>query len=326
MKKVLVTGGTGFIGSNLAASLVARGCEVRIFRRENSDLRTLRGIAAEHVIGDVRDPASVLRAVEGCDTVFHAAALVTFVRRVRDLQEEVNVSGTRNVVRACLARGVGKLVHTSSIAAIGHPPPGDLATEESPFNWPRVAGYKFSKYQAEQCVLDGVAHGLDAVIVNPTVVIGERDSRFHGGQLVKEAARGRLLFYPDGGMNVAYVGDVVRGHLLAAERGSTGKRYILGGHNMTHKEIFERTARLLRKRPPLARLPAPLVRISGRLVEAVSLAIGIDPPISSDLVAGAGIRNWYSIRRAEDELGYTVSPFDQAILGAYRWYRENGFL
>ena len=326
MKNILVTGATGFIGSNLSSRLTELGYTVRILRRENSDLRAIRGIDVEHRIGDVRDPESVRRAVADCDTVFHTAAIVTFARKQRDLQRAVIVEGTQNVVESCLASKVEKLVYTSSIAAIGHTSTGEPATEETPFNWPRTAGYKFFKYQAEQYVLDSVVRGLNAVIVNPSVVIGERDIHFHGGQLVKEAKKGRLLVYPDGGMNVVYVGDVVSGHILAAQKGRPGERYILGGHNMTHKEIFQRTTGLVGRRAPFVRLPTPLLRLGARIVETTSNAIGVDPPISPDLVAGAGLLNWYSCQKAERELAYAVTPFDEMITAAYRWYKENGLL
>ena len=174
MKNVLVTGGTGFVGANLADNLVRRGCAVRILRRENSDLRAIDGVDVEHCIGDVRDMNSVSKAVRGCDTVFHTAAIVTFEKSKAAIQYEVNVTGTKNVVEACLASGVEKLVHTSSVAAIGYPPAGELATEETPFNWERVWGYKYSKYMAEREILKEVQGGLNAVIVKRKTICAVR--------------------------------------------------------------------------------------------------------------------------------------------------------
>jgi dihydroflavonol-4-reductase len=326
MKSVLITGGTGFIGSNLAAQLLLLGCSVRILRRPESDLRALKGIDVQHCIGDLRDRESVQRAMKGCDTVFHTAAIVTFEQKKKTLQREVNVIGTRNVVDACLASNVERLVHTSSVAAVGHPRERELATETTPFNWPRTMGYKLSKYEAEQTVHGGVTRGLNAVIVNPSVVIGERDIHMHGGQLVKEVKRGLVPFYIDGGMNVVYVGDVVKGHILAAQKGRVGERYILGGHNMTHKEIFCRTAELVGGRSPFMRLPILLLRLGAGIVETASNIIGTEPLISSDLVVGAGLHNWFSCEKARRELGYTITSFDDAILAAYEWYIQNGFL
>lgn len=325
MKNVLVTGGTGFIGSNLAARLVTLGYNVRILRRADSDLRAIGSIDVEHVLGDVRDPGTVNSAMQGCDTVFHTAAVVTFARKMKSLQHEVNVIGTRNIVECCIACGVDRLVHTSSIAALGHPAPGELATEATPYNRGIQSGYKLSKHLAELEVLVGVEKGLDAVIVNPAVVIGERDIHLHGGQLVKEARRGFVPFYLDGGMSVVYVGDVANGHILAAQKGTKGERYLLSGHNLTHKEIFQRAAALVGGRPPFLKLPIPLLRLSARVVESLANVLDTEPWISSDLVAGAGQYNWFSCEKAMRDLGYTLTSFDDTILTAYNWYRENGF-
>ena len=325
MKNVLVTGGTGFIGSNLSTKLLELGCNVYILRRPNSDLRAIKEIDVEHRIGDILDVESLRRAMHGCDTVFHTAAVVTFSRKKRRMQHEVNVVGTRNVVEACLFTGIERLIHTSSIAAIGHPQPGDLATEGTPFNWEQPAGYKQSKHLAEKEVLAGVAKGLNAIIVNPSVVIGERDIHLHGGQLIKEVKKGRVPFYIEGGMNVVYVGDIVNGHILAAQKGRIGERYILSGHNMTHRDIFRRVAEIVGGRPPFAGLPIPLLKLGARVIETASNMIGVEPLVSPGLVAGAGLYNWYSSEKARTELGYTVSSFDHTILAAYRWYRENGF-
>jgi dihydroflavonol-4-reductase len=326
MKNVLVTGGTGFIGSNLAARLVERGYNVAILRRENSDLRALGKTEVRHCLGDVRDREAVRRAMAKCDTVFHTAAIVSFARKLQKDQLEVNVGGTATIVDACLALGVKRLIHTSSVAAIGYPLEGDLATEETPFNWPGTIGYKVSKHEAEQVVLRGVANGLDAVIVNPSVVIGERDIHWHGGQLIKAVKRGLVPFYIDGGMNMVYVGDVVTGQILAAQRGRSGERYILSGNNMTHKEIFRRTAHLIGGRPPFLKLPIPFLRLGAAAIEKVSGLVGTEPPISADLVAAAGRFNWFSNDKARRELGFSVTAFDEMTLAAYEWYVRNGFL
>jgi len=241
MKSTLITGGTGFVGSNLSSTLVDHGYNVRILRRSDSDLRALGGLAVKHYLGDVRDVDSLKEAMKGCDTVFHTAAIVSFKRKDRALQYDVNVAGTRNVVEACLAAKVKRLVHTSSVATIGPTASGEPATEESPYGWGTSSAYRHTKYLAEQEVYAGVKRGLDAVIVNPSVIVGERDIHFHGGQMIREVKRGLVPFYVKGGMNVVYVGDVVEGHIQAALRGKTGERYILCGENLTHREIFKRT-------------------------------------------------------------------------------------
>lgn len=326
MKTVLITGGTGFIGSNLAAKIVERGISVRILRRPQSDPRAIMGIDVKQCPGDVRDITSLKEAMSGCDTVFHAAAMVTFERKKREEQYETNVLGTRNVVEACLATGIQRLVHTSSVAAIGYPEQGQLADEKTEYNWGSSNGYKNSKHRAELEIHEGLRRGLDAVMVNPSVVLGERDVRFHGGQLIRDIKKGRVPFYIDGGMNVVYVGDVVEGHISAALRGKRGERYILCGENLTHREIFARTAALVGGRAPIAKLPLPLLRIGGKIVETISALIGVEPLITSDLTSGAGRHNWFSCEKAKRELGYSVTPFDETIAAAYRWYREQGLL
>lgn len=326
MKHVLITGGTGFLGTNLAEALQRRGCHVRILRRRTSDLRALVGIDVEHVIGDVRDPASLKAAVRSCDTVFHTAAIVKFWKARWKEQLQVNVDGTRNVVRASLTEGVDRLLHVSSIAALGHPQDQLPADEETPYNWAETPGYKYSKRLAELEVLEGVKKGLNAVIVNPSVIIGERDIYFHGGSLLKNVKKGTTLFYVDGGMNVVYVGDVVKGIISAALEGRRGERYILGGVNLTTREVFARTANLIGGRAPIARIPLPLLRTVTRLVEGAFALLGKEPPVTMDLMVHAGIYNWYSSAKAERELGYTITPFDETILAADKWYRENGML
>jgi len=326
MHTVLVTGGTGFIGSNLCERLRTRGCRVRILRRQGSDLRAIAGIDVEHRIGDILDPASLCTAVAGCDTVFHAAALVTFRKKKRAEQFEVNVRGTQNVVQACLSAGVGRLVHVSSIAAIGHSEDGSPATEETPYNWGATSAYRHTKHLGEEEVQTGIAQGLSAVIVNPSVVLGERDIRFHGGEIIRLVRKGMIPLYVDGGINVARVGDVVEGMIAAAEWGKAGERYILGGENLTYKEVFVRAARLVGGRAPFARLPSPLLRISARVVERVFEMVGADPPLTEEMVEGTTRYNWYSSEKAVRYLGYRITPFDEAVLAAYRWYKDNGLL
>lgn len=326
MKDVLVTGGTGCIGSNLAAMLVERGCSVRLLRRERSDLRGISGIDVEHCIGDIRDAEAVRRAMRGCDTVFHTAAVVSFARRNARMQHDVNVLGTRTVVEACLAAGVTHLVHTSSVATIGHVPPGELATERTPFNWSLRSGYRVSKLKAEHEVMKGIERGLDAVIVNPSVVVGERDVYRHGGQIVLSVKKGRVPAYIDGGMSVVYVGDVVRAEIAAAGRGRRGERYIVSGENLTHKDIFTLTAKIVGGFRPLFKLPIPFLRGAAALMEKASNLAGVEPLISPDLVEGAGKYSWFDCTKAQRELGHRVTPFEVAVRSAFEWYRTHGFL
>jgi dihydroflavonol-4-reductase len=326
MRTAFVTGASGCVGSTLAIRLHHRGVRVRTLIRSGSDTRVLEGIPVEEFTGDICDPGVLLNAMQGCDAVFHTAALVTFARKAREEQHRVNVLGTRAVVRSCIDAGVRSLIHTSSVTAIGTPPSGEPADETMAADRSEARGYKLSKILAEDEIMDGVAKGLRAVIVNPSVIIGERDTRFHAGQLIRDIKRGRIPFYVRGGMNIVYVGDVAEGMIAAAERGRTGERYILAGENLTHEEIFRRTAALIGGRPPLARFPLPLLYGIGGLVEAVSGVLGVEPLLTRDLAAVAGRYHWFTAAKAERELGFRATPFDTTILAAYEWYTQNGYL
>jgi dihydroflavonol-4-reductase len=326
MRQVFITGGTGCIGSNLAATLSANGVHVRTFRRPSSDTRALDGIDVEYVPGDIREPASLRAAITGFDTVFHTAALVTFAAKERFRQMQVNVEGTRNVVHACLDAGVSRLVHVSSVATIGPTIGAEPADESTPYGWGETPGYKYSKYLAEQEVRKGIAKGLTAVFVNPTVVVGERDIHCHGSHFILAVKKGLVPLYIAGGMNVVYVGDVVRGMIAAGEKGRIGERYILGGHNMTHMDIFTRTAMIVGGRKPFARIPRlALLAVSG-VLEAASSLFGTKPLLAFDLARQAGLFLYYSSAKAERELGYICSTFEEMVRAAYRWYKENGFI
>jgi len=326
MQTALVTGAAGCVGSALVLRLHALGVHVRTLTRPGADLSVLEGTPVEPFAGDICDSGVLSAAAEGCDAVFHTAAVVTFARKAREEQHRVNVLGTRAVVRACIAGGVGALVHTSSVTTIGTPAPGKEADETLLPDRALAKGYKLSKILAEDEIHGGVAQGLRAIIVNPSVIMGERDRRLHAGQLVRDIKRGRIPFYVRGGMNIVYVGDVAAGMIAAAERGRAGERYILAGENMTHREIFRRTALLIGGMPPLARFPLPLLRATAALVEGVAALTGTEPPITRDLAAIAGRYHWFSAARAKRELGFTTTSFDETILAAYRWYAAHGYL
>jgi dihydroflavonol-4-reductase len=334
MNNILITGGTGFIGSNLAAALSQQGFAVRILRRRTSSLVNLEHLSVDHRIGDVRDIDSLRAAIRGCDTVFHTAAMVTFWKPLRQLQSEVNVGGTRNIVEACLRENVERLVHTSSIAAIGHPTNGSLADETTPFNWHNVdSGYKNSKHLAEQEIAAGVARGLNAVMVNPGVVIGPGDIHFNGrrldslsGKLIRSVKKHQALFYIKGGMNIVFVEDVVRGHISAAVNGKIGERYILGGENLTHKQALQMTAEIVGGIVPRIQMPVPLLKLGAKFFDLAGMVTRSQPMVTSELFSGAGFFNWYSSEKARRELGYTITPFREAVSRTYEWYLEKGLL
>lgn len=327
MRNVLVTGGTGFIGSNLALALLQEGYRVRILRRPSSDLRAIGNADVEHVLGDLRDQAAIRRAVKGCDTVFHTAALVSYWRKERKEMMDINVNGTRNVVEACLELCVEKLVHTSSIAAVGFERGGRLANESTPFNWGTYnVGYRTSKHLSEKEIQRGVRLGLQAVIVNPSVVIGPGDIRFHGGQIVRDVYKKRLFYFTAGGMNVVSVEDVVYGHMRAAKVGRVGERYILGGENLTHEQIILTTSEVVGGWGPWFSLPSPLVTVMSTAAEWIGNATNTRPWISSELVAGIGLTVWFSHEKATRELDYHPTPFREAVDRTFHWYLKQGMI
>ena len=327
MRNVLVTGGTGFLGSNLATVLLAQGLSVRILRRQNSDLRAIGDASVEHVIGDLRDRDSLRNAVRGCDTVFHTAAVVSYWKKKRPELTAVNVGGTQNIVDVCLEQGIDRFVHTSSIAAIGFAGQDRPADESTAFNWGSFdIGYRNTKHEAEQVVMSAVRRGLQAVVVNPSVMIGPRDIHFLGGQILRDVFKKRIFYYVSGGISIADVGDVVAGHIGAARAGRIGERYILSGDNITHRQMLSTVAEVVGGMVPLFRLPMPAVRAVAATSEAIGTALGREPWIPRELVAGIDRRCWYSSEKARRELGYTITPFRSAVERTFAWYRAHGLL
>jgi dihydroflavonol-4-reductase len=327
MRTVLVTGGTGFLGSNLAAALREQGLVVRILRRQQSDLRAIADTDVEHVIGDVRDKESLRKAVHGCDTVFHTAAVVSYWKKRRSELTEVNVGGTQNVVDVCLESGVERLVHTSSIAAVGFAGDGQPADETTAYNWESYdIAYRTTKLSGERVVLDGVRRGLQAVVVNPSVMIGPRDFHFLGGQILRDVYKRRIFYYVSGGISIADVADVVAGHIAAARVGRLGERYILSGENLTHREVLTTVAEVVGGMAPLFRLPMPAVNAIGAISETVGTMLNREPWIPRELVAGIDRMCWYSAEKARRELGYVITPFRIAVERAFTWFRSQGLL
>ena len=326
MKKILVTGATGCIGSNLVLELLRQGYNVRVFHRASSNTLTLKDVHAEHVLGDILNKESLSKAMVGCDTVFHTAALVTFWKRERDEQFRVNVLGTRNIVETCLELGMKKLVHLSTIAALGYRTDGQLIDESTVYNWGTRHSYRYTKHLAELEVLKGVERGLNATIVNPSIIIGPRDINAHGGTIVREIKRGRIPLYPKGGMNIVSVHDIVGGIISAADAGRSGERYILGGFNMTNKEVFELAAKVLDGKAPKLEAPTWVVKTAAKVLDIFGDMTGIKPPLTPDLAAAVGLYNWYSIEKAKCELGYQPMSIEYAIKEAYFWYKDNGMI
>jgi dihydroflavonol-4-reductase len=325
--KALVTGATGFVGSNIAASLAARGDQVRVLRRTTSRLDALEGVPVEHVVGDILEPDSLARAVQGCQVVFHVAAVAQYWRVGKDTVYRVNVEGTRNVMQAALEAGVKRVVHTSSVAALGYSPGGHLADESQAFPqelswWP----YGHSKYLAELEVHKAVSQGLPAVIVNPTIIIGPRDVNFVSGSLLQASVKGQLRVVPPGGSNVVHSDNVVSGQLAAAERGRVGERYILGGENLSHWEAAKIIASITGGAGPILVLPKWTLSPLAHLMDTINGLSQRPPLVTGEQIRLGGKTFYVDTSKAVRELGLPQTPFRQAVSDAYIWYREHGLL
>jgi len=325
----LVTGATGFVGAAVARSLLAHGMAVRALVRRSSDRRNLDGLDVEVVEGDLTEPASLQRAVRGCEALFHVAADYRIWCPEPEAMMAVNVEGTRALMRAAAEAGVTRIVYTSSVAVLGLNAGGIAADEDTPSTLADMIGpYKRSKYLAEEMVRDlAREEGLPVVIVNPSTPIGPRDIRpTPTGRMIVEAAAGRMPAYVDTGLNVVHVADVAEGHWLAHQRGTPGRRYILGGEDMSLCDILSEVALLAGRRPPRMRLPHAAVLPVAWLAEAAARLTGREPMATVDGVRMARKRMYFSSRRAEDELGYRARPAAQALGDAVAWFRDNAYL
>ena len=326
--KALVTGATGFVGAALARTLLAAGWQVRVLVRAGSDRRNLRALAVQSVVGDLTDNASLERAVEGCDAVFHAAA--DYRLWVPDPQSmyRANVDGTRNLLEAARRAGVTRIVYTSSVACIGLPADGSPGTEDTPVRLDSMVGhYKRSKFLAEQAALEAAARGAPVVIVNPAAPIGPRDLKpTPTGQIVLDAALGRTPAYIDTGLNVVHVDDVAAGHVLAFHRGRIGERYILGGENLPLREILIEITRLAGRSPPRVRLPHAVVLPIAYLAEGFARLTGKPTRVTVDSVRMARKRMYFSSEKAMRELGYSHRPAALAFADALEWFAAEGYL
>ncbi len=326
--KALVTGATGFVGAALARTLCAAGWQVRVLVRAGSDRRNLRALTVEAVPGDLTDPASLERAVERCDAVFHAAADYRLWVPDPEQMYRANVEGTQMLLEAAHRAGVQRIVYTSSVATIGLPADGGPGTEATPVGLADMLGhYKRSKFLAEQKALEAAARGVPVVIVNPAAPVGPRDIKpTPTGRIVLDAALGRTPAYVDTGLNVVHVDDVASGHVLAFHHGRIGERYILGGENLPLRQILLEVTRLAGRPPPRVRLPHGVVLPIAYAAEFLARLTGKPTRVTVDSVRMARKRMYFSSEKAVDELGYRFRPARLAFEDALRWFREEGYL
>jgi dihydroflavonol-4-reductase len=325
----LLTGATGFVGSAVARVLAARGHSLRVLTRPTSDRRNLAGVEAEVVTGDLTDPDSLARAAAGCRYVVHVAADYRFwVPNPADMLR-ANVQGSIAMMRAAQRAGAERIVHCSSVAALGHTADGSPADEATPVDKAGlISTYKRSKYQAEQAVLELVrAESLPVVVVNPAAPVGPRDIKpTPTGKMIMDAANGRMPAYLDTGLNVVHVDDVAEGHVLALERGRIGERYILGGENLDLKDLLTLVAQVAGRRPPAIRLREAWLWPVAAGMEAFARLTGIAPMMTRDVLKMARWKMFFSSDKAIAELGYAPRPARQAVEDAVTWFRASGMV
>ncbi|WP_370649220.1 hopanoid-associated sugar epimerase [Cupriavidus sp. EM10] len=325
---MLVTGASGFLGSSVMRQALERGFQVRVLVRATSPRANLAGLPVEIVEGDMRDPASMARAMAGVRYLFHVAA--DYRLWAPDPEEIVraNVDGTVTTMKAARDAGVERIVYTSSVATLrvaGAMGPVDetaaMAGHEA------IGAYKRSKVLAEREVERLVAEGLPAVIVNPSTPIGPRDVRpTPTGRIIVEAATGKIPAFVDTGLNLAHVDDVANGHFLALDKGRIGERYILGGQDVLLRQMLADICGMAGRKAPTIELPRwPLYPIA-RVAEAVAQFTKKEPFVTVDGLKMSRYRMFFTSAKAERELGYTARPYQEALSDALNWFRDNGYL
>ena len=324
MKPTLVTGATGFVGWHVARLLAERSHKVRALVRAGSSLRELE---AEPVTGDLRDRASLARAVAGCGLVFHVAADYRLWARDAASMWQSNVEGTRNLLEAARAAGVERVVYTSTVGCIGVPP-GELGDESRPARLADMQGpYKRSKFEAERVALQFAREGLPVVVVNPTAPVGDHDWKpTPTGRIVVDYLRRAMPAFVDTGLNLVDVRDAAAGHVLACERGKPGERYILGCENLTLQQIFEKLERLSGIPAPRTRIPYAVAFAAGVVSTSWARVSGQEPRAPLDAVRMARKKMWVTHEKAARELGFGPGPVDEALHRAVDWFRTHGYV
>jgi len=324
-----VTGATGFLGSHVARVLAEQGAALRLLVRPTSNLRNLAGLKAETATGDLRDGASLQKAMAGCDTVFHVAADYRLWVQDPDQMYGSNVGGTRAILEAACNNGVERVVYTSSVATMGFTGNGHPANEDSPVSLADMIGhYKRSKFMAEQVAMEAARAGLHVVTVNPTTPVGEQDVKpTPTGRIVVDFLKRKFPAYVETGLNLVDVRECARGHIAALEKGKPGQRYILGGENLTLKQILDQLGDITGLPSPRVKLPYFFALATGVVDEAISgRLLGREPRATVDAVRMGKKKMFASSAKAERELGWRIVPVGDALRRAAEWFRNNGYV
>jgi dihydroflavonol-4-reductase len=327
--KAFVTGATGFVGSHVAQLLSAQGADLRLLVRPTSRPENIADLRAERVTGDLRDPESLRKGMQGCEFVFHVAA--DYRLWVRDPEEmyRSNVEGTRAIIRAAQESGVRRVIYTSSVATMGFTATGHIADESSPVALADMVGpYKRSKFMAEQIALEAGRAGANVVVVNPTTPIGEQDLKpTPTGRIIVDFLKRKFPAYVDTGLNLADAREVARGHLLAMEKAKPGERYILGGENLTLKQILDKLSALTGLPSPRTKVPHAVALGFAALDQFFTgMILRKEPRATIDAVRMGRKKMFASSAKAERELGYKVIAVEGALRRAIAWFQEHGYV
>ena len=330
--KAFVTGATGFVGSHVARALANHGADLRLLVRASSPTRNIDGLHAERVVGDLREPDSLRTAIAGCEVVFHVAAdYRLWTRDAADMQSmyRSNVEGTRALIDAARQAGVRRIVYCSSVATMGFTGNGRPADENSPVRLEDMIGhYKRSKFIAEQVAIEAGRSGGDVVVVNPTTPVGEGDVKpTPTGRIILDFLKRKFPAYVDTGLNLVDVREVARGHIAALEKGTPGERYILGGENLTLKQILDKLAAITGLAAPKIRLPYVFALAAGAGDTVVSgRLLHREPRVTLDAVRMGRKKMWVSSEKAQRELGWNIVAVDDALRRAAEWFQANGYV
>jgi len=328
MKKALVTGAAGFIGSNVVRVLLEEGVEVRAMIRPGEDARNLKGLPVEQVPGDVLDPPCLDRALRGCDTLFHLAAIYAIWLKDRSRIYQVNLQGSRNVLWAARRAGVEKVVYTSSIAGLGIKPGREPADEETGFNQFKLANdYVLTKYLSQEEALTFAREGLPLVVVHPAFPFGEGDvAPTPTGKLIIDAVNGKNPLYFAGGINAVDVMDVARGHVLAARKGAKGEKYILGNQNFTIQEFFQLVGKVAGVKTAYLKVPIWAGRLAGYFMEKWADRTGNPPLSTAKEIPYTAQYLFYNVTKAQVKLGLKLTPIEDSLKRAIDWFKKVGYI
>jgi dihydroflavonol-4-reductase len=326
--KSLVTGATGFVGSSIVRELLKDGKEVKVLVRKSSNTKNIDGLDFETAYGDVRDKEAVKAALKGCDTFYQAAALYEYWGHSKREYYDVNVEGTKASLQAALEQGVPKVVHTSSVVALGGHGRDSPAKEDAEFNaWKTGAHYNISKHLAEVEAIKLAQKGLPVVVVNPAAVIGVRDIRpTPSGRMILDVLNKKTPGYMDGGGNYVDVEDVARGHILAAAKGRVGEKYILGNANLSVLEFYNLIADVAGMQPPKLKFPYPAVIATSYLYLLIASVTRKPPPVTPAFARAGRMYMYYDSTKAVKELGFPQTPIRTTVEKAVNWFRENGYV